>query len=719
VPTDDVKQALAEGYQALKRVQLRDALAAFHRAIDLSGRAREVVLEVADELKQVGFAATMSADPRWKNPEDGYDMFYRALSYYRHVPGVANGKLAMTMRGLALSASKLGGHEDALEWCDRAMEADPEANERAHICRTRAIALGYLGRDEESLEWADRACQAARDAKPRPKADLISKTERTARQARGLALLRSGRAAEALDYLDDVVLRAWALVEAGRPEEALEVHAEDRPRAAWVQARALEALGRVDEAIARARRGVELLEDSAGKLDTESARVSFLGARDEVSAVLVRLLAGQEKWEEAFAASEAARARAFLHFLLQEPLAYPPSRPSEGGRLQKLREEMDRLEALEKLSSEGGQQLAHVQQEYLTVLRKREKERLARQGVQPVRPFSPSQVARGLGEREALVEYHIAEDGLIAFVIDRRGFRGMRLTCDLGQVLEAASEGWITLAQREERGAGGGFLDWHFGLLGEWLLGELGLRDVDHVVVVPDGALNLVPFPALRVGKKRLIERCAVTVAPSASVFTTLRMKARGDMAPTSCVHVKDPTCTLMNADKEEDALREVFGDSLEVLAGGAATREAVGKAIRGRGAVHFSTHSVFRPERPALSYLDLAEGVKLYAADVAGMPFGDARVVVLSACESGRGDFERANEMVGLPRALLRAGARSVLAALWPVEDHAALASFMRTFYAGLRNGTPAEACRAAQVAAIRAGHPATLWAAFTLIGA
>ena len=127
----------------------------------------------------------------------------------------------------------------------------------------------------------------------------------------------------------------------------------------------------------------------------------------------------------------------------------------------------------------------------------------------------------------------------------------------------------------------------------------------------------------------------------------------------------------------------------------------------------------MFRPVRPALSYLELADGVKLYAADLVGMDFSEARVVVLSACESGRGDYERANEMVGLPRALLRAGARSVLAALWPVEDHEALSAFMRTFYAGLRAGTPAEACRAAQVAAIRAGHPATLWAAFTLIGA
>ncbi len=93
--------------------------------------------------------------------------------------------------------------------------------------------------------------------------------------------------------------------------------------------------------------------------------------------------------------------------------------------------------------------------------------------------------------------------------------------------------------------------------------------------------------------------------------------------------------------------------------------------------------------------------------------------MVVLSACESGRGDFARANEMVGLPRALLRAGARSVLAALWPVEDHEALADFMRAFCAGLSNGTPAEACRAAQTAAIAAGHPASVWAAFTLIGA
>ncbi len=59
------------------------------------------------------------------------------------------------------------------------------------------------------------------------------------------------------------------------------------------------------------------------------------------------------------------------------------------------------------------------------------------------------------------------------------------------------------------------------------------------------------------------------------------------------------------------------------MIAGDEATRAAVEVALDGRGAVHFSTHAVFRPERPALSYLELAGGVKLYAADVLGMDLG------------------------------------------------------------------------------------------------
>jgi CHAT domain-containing protein len=107
--------------------------------------------------------------------------------------------------------------------------------------------------------------------------------------------------------------------------------------------------------------------------------------------------------------------------------------------------------------------------------------------------------------------------------------------------------------------------------------------------------------------------------------------------------------------------------------------------AAPGYHVVHFSTHAVFRPDRPEFSYLELAGGQKLYASDLVNLDLAAARVVTLSACDSGRGDFARASEMVGLPRAFLLAGAGSVLATLWPVEDHPGIGEFMNRFYGQL----------------------------------
>jgi CHAT domain-containing protein len=91
---------------------------------------------------------------------------------------------------------------------------------------------------------------------------------------------------------------------------------------------------------------------------------------------------------------------------------------------------------------------------------------------------------------------------------------------------------------------------------------------------------------------------------------------------------------------------------------------------------------------------------------------------VVLSGCETGLADTGSGDEMVGLVRAFLVAGAARVLASLWPVDD-AVTAGFMAHFYAALRAGdAPAAALRLAQRAVMHE-HPHPLyWAAFTLYG-
>jgi CHAT domain-containing protein len=187
---------------------------------------------------------------------------------------------------------------------------------------------------------------------------------------------------------------------------------------------------------------------------------------------------------------------------------------------------------------------------------------------------------------------------------------------------------------------------------------------------------------------------------------------------PGRCLMVKDPSGTLPHADAEEAALRECFGKDLTVIEGFAATRATVLAAASSHSILHFATHAVYRYDRPEFSHLELADGEKLLASDILGLNLGNARLVTLSACDSGRGDYSRAEELIGLPRAFLSAGACAVLATLWPVEDHPGIATIMKAFYQALQSSGPRTAASTAQRAARIARTPSTLWSSLVLMG-
>jgi CHAT domain-containing protein len=119
---------------------------------------------------------------------------------------------------------------------------------------------------------------------------------------------------------------------------------------------------------------------------------------------------------------------------------------------------------------------------------------------------------------------------------------------------------------------------------------------------------------------------------------------------------------------------------------------------------VHLATHAVVDERHPALSRLLFApEGGSgkpgvLTLGDVYNLRL-NADLVVLSACDTGRGQIARGEGIIGLTRGFLYAGARSLLVSLWPVSDEAT-ARLMRDFYAELLKGaTKARALREAKL--------------------
>jgi CHAT domain-containing protein len=145
--------------------------------------------------------------------------------------------------------------------------------------------------------------------------------------------------------------------------------------------------------------------------------------------------------------------------------------------------------------------------------------------------------------------------------------------------------------------------------------------------------------------------------------------------------------------------------------------------------------HGLFVPEHPQFSALSDGRSF-VFAHELPGRRL-PLNLVVLSGCETGRQGGVEAEELVGLSRAFLAAGARAVLASLWPVEDLPAR-WFMSDFYGLLAAGQPArEALRQVQCSWLAGKSPLEsaagagsgqnrgaaqrlphLWAAFALTG-
>lgn len=108
-----------------------------------------------------------------------------------------------------------------------------------------------------------------------------------------------------------------------------------------------------------------------------------------------------------------------------------------------------------------------------------------------------------------------------------------------------------------------------------------------------------------------------------------------------------------------------------------------------------------------------------LEAHEVYEMNLARTDVVALSACDSGLGLISRGDEVWGFTRSFLVAGARTPIVSLWPVEDEAT-SRLMRGFYDQLRQGTPRDSLREAQLQLLRdsqTSHP-FFWAAFNVVG-
>ena len=458
----------------------------------------------------------------------------------------------------------------------------------------------------------------------------------------------------------------------GREESALaaiEKALAGEPPSGWAwefflqQGAVQEALGDRREAEASYGKAAEIVEETRAALGFDELKATLLDARRRPLEALFRLQAEDGRFEEALATAERATARSFLDSFVQTT----SPRPDERAGTWPAMAAAERADALKALLPALSQSAA-------------------------VAPRPIGSVLEALGNRHALIFFE-AED------------RFWRITAgksrvEMAPVAPAEEIGRLVdelLAQPGARPPAEA--------LGRRLLAAARLPEPgEPLFLVPDGVLGQVPFAALRLGGRYLVEDHTLVYIPSLSALAATA--GRPPLPNGPAVVLGDPRGDLPAAALEA---REVAARLRTVPSTGrGATRELLDRAA-GAAVLHLATHAGIGPRGPWLTLADGEVGPGFLLARRVR-----PRLVTLATCASAA---RRGRGLWGsLAAAFLAAGSRDVLAALWSVEDEPAR-RFVLRFYdeGGIRD--PALALARAQRMAIAAGEPPSAWAPYVLV--
>jgi len=633
---------------------------------------------------------------------------------------------ARSITNLAIANSRKNDRDEALKLLTRAKRIFATEEHRAGeslVDLYQAILLF----EAEDLEAARSLCEKAGEffrasglIRKAVVCDLLLSRLALAKDDLSVARERCEEALDRLRTLEAPVLSYHAYFQAGQVSEAL---GEAKKSAAAYHV---------------ARRHLDNLRSS---LQGEELRIAFMSDRLDVYERLVHLcltraLSGPPA-EEAFGYMEQAKSRSLLDSIFGRAQPLPARAVAEERvetEIHRVRGELNwyyhRIEA-EQFARDGvsGERIAKLWEQARgcedRLLQKiREIPGLpveARNGSDPS-VASAAKIQAALGRDSVLVEYFQIGDRLLAAVLTSTSADIVPLTTmqrvrDRLRMLQFQISKFRAGSLYTENLKGSLKLaaDSHLQELYReivWPLRHLLIRD--HIVWVPHGILHYVPFHALYDGNEYLIDRFTVSYAPSAGIYELCQTTSPAREGQSLVLGVSDPkapwilaellevaavvpnACLLVDADASKKSLREL----------GAQSRQ-----------IHVATHGFFRRDNPMFSGVRLGDGyLSLYDLYSFRLPVD---LLTLSGCATGLNVVAAGDELIGLARGLLYAGARTLLLSLWDVHDRST-AEFMRSFYAHAHNGMvdKASALRAAMLET-RGQYPHPFhWAPFILLG-
>ncbi|MFN2197708.1 MAG: CHAT domain-containing protein [Anaerolineales bacterium] len=337
-----------------------------------------------------------------------------------------------------------------------------------------------------------------------------------------------------------------------------------------------------------------------------------------------------------------------------------------------------------------------------------------------IEPVQPS-----LESGTTLLEYYRVHDRLVVFVVKPDDVQVVRLSEELSQIERLVQLVWLNLRSVVRLPAS------QLEALTNNLQGVLGrlytalfapvrelLGDASRLIIVPHGTLHYLPMHALFDGSSYLLEQYEISYLPVASLLRfCLEARPPGGQAAV-LGHTFGGRLPYTLSEARSVAAMWHCPPLLEAEA----TLDNFRQQAAETSLLHLAAHGDFRADNPLFSGIKLEDGW-LTTLDIFNLPLR-AELVTLSACQTGRSVVGGGDELFGLTRAFLAAGAASLLASLWAVDDEST-AMLMEQFYGRLQAGlSRREALRAAQLYLLQAGqvparcrHP-YYWAPFFLVG-
>ncbi len=676
----------------------------------------------------------------------------KALEFYlraREVVGDDNAwNMAFIFDNIGMSYNAMGDLEHAIESIQRARAVAEKAGMKPRV----ATAFSVLGEleakrghleaarkfDEQSLALARQIQDVGVEAKA-----LLGMAQIDLAEGDGAAALEAARqsadlsrqVAELAQVVPALSLGGRALVTLGRDEEA---------RAAFA------------EAIA----DVETMRDLVAGGDVE--RETFFALEIEPYREMIRLLVRQNKPEEALAMAERASARVLLDITSTEradetAVLSPAEQLTErelGLKLGAAQRELVRQRGAGKADpgaiAQDEKKVAakeEARDDFETVLKAAHPELRRTAALPPLQSLAA--LAPLLhGGKTALLRYVVTDEETYLFVVRAGDLTAPQLrafslgktraaltnlTSDFHNRLAARSLAWEKPARE----------------LYDLLVQPAGLdlRQLDSVVIVPDGPLWDVPFQTLESEADHpLLADCAVRYAPSLTLLERLPQNPAARFDRPELLALINPSLgeageksipvslagpqwqPLPEAKKQADALRKIYPPPHGDILVGARARESEFKKVAGQaGLLHFATHGVLNDRAPLFSYLLLSqenlapeEDGRLETREIMQMKL-HARLAILCGCETARGEVTAGEGVIGLSWGFFVAGCPATIVSQWKV-DSASSTDLMIKLHEQLHTGIDnAEALRRASLDLrndARYRHP-FYWAPFVLLGA